>query len=569
MAESSVHQSSHISSSAGEKSGSCAESRPKHPSPESPGSPFEMIANSRGFDFQESEDKAINHGLSQMSTERPNQMETADEPLIRYTHPNWGFNEEESYGFMPHFRAGIRPDDLEPEIPVVEPNDNPKKASPEFTHEKVLPKSTVDERYLGQSLETPDVCGEAKDHSSAKREEPSYDFKSELRWADADDDMDSSGESDDTVIDAGWRVKSSELEQREHGEDGWVELHNAQQKNETKKENTVMVHEALANNSERLWSSQYSETQTTPLVDATDNLNKSASKTPESPHSEGFVDLADTYGTDPKTGVICYSESESLEDKVEENLTIEALRALADGTQDWNSESQESSPELLCPQFGSFEGLKTTEFQVSTDSFQDSSVDILTCKVHDLLYWRDVKKSGMVFGAIMVLLLSLAAFSIISVVSYLILSLLTVTIGFRIYKSVMQAVQKSDEGHPFKALLDQDITLSSDSFQKRVSSSLVHVNRALKYIVRLFLVEDLIDSLKLALFMWLMTYVGAVFNGITLLILGVLVAFIAPVVYEKYKVQIDHYVSLVHNQVKAITEKIQAKLPGALKKKTE
>ncbi|PIO29919.1 hypothetical protein AB205_0209080, partial [Aquarana catesbeiana] len=155
--------------------------------------------------------------------------------------------------------------------------------------------------------------------------------------------------------------------------------------------------------------------------------------------------------------------------------------------------------------------------------------------VHDLLYWRDVKKSGMVFGAIMVLLLSLAAFSIISVVSYLVLSLLTVTISFRIYKSVMQAVQKSDEGHPFKALLDQDITLSSDSFQKKVSSSLVHINSALKYIVRLFLVEDLIDSLKLALFMWLMTYVGAVFNGITLLILGVLVAFIAPVVYEKYK----------------------------------
>lgn len=339
-----------------------------------------MIANSRGFDFKESEDKAINHELSQMSTEKPSQIEMANEPLIRYTHPNWGFNEEESYGFMPHFRAGIRPDDLEPEIPVVEPNDNPKKGSPEFTHEKVLPKSTVDERYLGQSLETPDVCGEAKDYSYPKREEPTYDLKSELRWPDADDDMDSSGESDDTVIDAGWRVKSSELEQREHGEDGWVELHNAQQKNETKKENTVTVHEALANNSERLWSSQYSETQTTPLVDATENLNKSASKTPESPHSEGFVDLAETYGTDPKTGVICYSESESLEDKVEENLTIEALRALADGTQDWNSESQESSPELLCPQFGSFEGLKTTEFQVSTDSFQDSSVDILTCK---------------------------------------------------------------------------------------------------------------------------------------------------------------------------------------------
>ncbi|KAM8939718.1 reticulon-3 [Pelodytes ibericus] len=192
-----------------------------------------------------------------------------------------------------------------------------------------------------------------------------------------------------------------------------------------------------------------------------------------------------------------------------------------------------------------------------------------SCAVRDLLSWRDVKKSGIVFGLTMVMLLSLAAFSIISVLSYLVLSLLTVTIGYRIYKSVMQAVQKSEEGHPFKSLLEKDITLSSDTFQKKLNASLNHINRALKYIIRLFLVEDLVDSLKLALLMWLMTYVGAVFNGITLLILGVLVAFTAPIVYEKYKVQIDHYVSLVHTQVKSITEKIQAKLPGALKKKAE
>lgn len=48
------------------------------------------------------------------------------------------------------------------------------------------------------------------------------------------------------------------------------------------------------------------------------------------------------------------------------------------------------------------------------------------------------------------MLLSLAAFSVISVVSYLILALLSVTISFRVYKSVIQAVQKSEEGHPFK-----------------------------------------------------------------------------------------------------------------------
>ncbi|XP_036715549.1 reticulon-3 isoform X3 [Balaenoptera musculus] len=189
--------------------------------------------------------------------------------------------------------------------------------------------------------------------------------------------------------------------------------------------------------------------------------------------------------------------------------------------------------------------------------------------VHDLIFWRDVKKTGFVFGTTLIMLLSLAAFSVISVVSYLILALLSVTISFRVYKSVIQAVQKSEEGHPFKAYLDVDITLSSEAFHNYVNAAMVHINRALKLIIRLFLVEDLVDSLKLAVFMWLMTYVGAVFNGITLLILAELLIFSVPVVYEKYKIQIDHYVGIARDQTKSIVEKIQAKLPGVAKKKAE
>ncbi|KAM4847713.1 reticulon-3 isoform 3-T3 [Urocitellus parryii] len=189
--------------------------------------------------------------------------------------------------------------------------------------------------------------------------------------------------------------------------------------------------------------------------------------------------------------------------------------------------------------------------------------------VHDLIFWRDVKKTGFVFGTTLIMLLSLAAFSVISVVSYLILALLSVTISFRVYKSVIQAVQKSEEGHPFKAYLDVDITLSSEAFHNYMNAAMVHVNKALKLIIRLFLVEDLVDSLKLAVFMWLMTYVGAVFNGITLLILAELLVFSVPIVYEKYKTQIDHYVGIVRDQTKSIVEKIQAKLPGITKKKAE
>ncbi|XP_023683950.1 reticulon-1-A isoform X9 [Paramormyrops kingsleyae] len=188
--------------------------------------------------------------------------------------------------------------------------------------------------------------------------------------------------------------------------------------------------------------------------------------------------------------------------------------------------------------------------------------------VVDLLYWRDVKTTGVVFGAALFLLLSLSVCSIISVCSYVGLALLSVTITFRIYKGILQAVQKSDEGHPFKAYLTQNVTLSEDLVHKYSDVALTHLNCTLKELRRLFLVEDLVDSLKFAVLMWILTYVGALFNGLTLLILGLIAVFSTPIIYEKHQAQIDHYLALARNQIKDIFGKIQAKVPG-MKPKAE
>ncbi|XP_060720118.1 reticulon-4b isoform X4 [Tachysurus vachellii] len=184
----------------------------------------------------------------------------------------------------------------------------------------------------------------------------------------------------------------------------------------------------------------------------------------------------------------------------------------------------------------------------------------------ELLYWRDLKNSGIVFGASLLLLLSLSVCSIISVLSYVALAFLSVTISFRIYKGVLQAIQKSDEGHPFKLYLEQEVSLPEDVVRKYSDVALGRVNTAINELRRLFLVEDLVDSLKFAVLMWILTYVGALFNGLTLLILGLVAMFTCPVVYEKHQAQIDHYVALVRNQVKDVVGKVQAKIPGAKKK---
>jgi len=75
---------------------------------------------------------------------------------------------------------------------------------------------------------------------------------------------------------------------------------------------------------------------------------------------------------------------------------------------------------------------------------------LLLFTVESLIYWRDVKKSGIVFGAGLVTLVAISCFSVISVFAYLSLLGLFGTVAFRIYKSVTQAVQKTNDGHPFK-----------------------------------------------------------------------------------------------------------------------
>ncbi|XP_059354826.1 reticulon-1-like isoform X1 [Carassius carassius] len=187
-------------------------------------------------------------------------------------------------------------------------------------------------------------------------------------------------------------------------------------------------------------------------------------------------------------------------------------------------------------------------------------------KVMELLYWRNLKQSGLVFGSLLLLLFSLTQFSVVSVVAYLALAALSATISFRIYKSVLQAVQKTDEGHPFKAYLEVEMSLSHDQMQKYAENAQCYINSTLRELRRLFLVQDLVDSLKFAVLMWLLTYVGALFNGLTLFIMAVVSMFSMPVVYEKYQAQIDQYMALIRTQVNSVVGKIQEKIPGAKRK---
>ncbi|KAJ8931058.1 hypothetical protein NQ314_016087 [Rhamnusium bicolor] len=175
--------------------------------------------------------------------------------------------------------------------------------------------------------------------------------------------------------------------------------------------------------------------------------------------------------------------------------------------------------------------------------------------VESLIYWRDPKKSGPVFGGVLLVLLALTYFSLISVVAYLSLLGLTGTIAFRIYKNIVQAVQKTGDGHPFKELLELDVSLPQDKVREVSEVAVAHINAAVVELRRLFLVEDLVDSIKFGVLLWTLTYLGAWFNGMTLIIIAWVALYTLPKVYETNKTQIDANLEIVRTKLADITSK--------------
>jgi len=183
-------------------------------------------------------------------------------------------------------------------------------------------------------------------------------------------------------------------------------------------------------------------------------------------------------------------------------------------------------------------------------------------KVVELIYWRNPKKTGIVFGSGLVLLLSLLCYTVIGLIAYASLIALTGFIAFRVYKNVIAAVQKTNEGHPFKAYLEKDIEITRERGHQAVDCSLSQINSLAAELRRLFLVEDLVDSVKFGGVLWLLTYIGSWFNGLTLVILIYLSVFSIPIVYETHKEQIDVYVKLASEKVNEVVTLVKAKLPG-------
>lgn len=189
-------------------------------------------------------------------------------------------------------------------------------------------------------------------------------------------------------------------------------------------------------------------------------------------------------------------------------------------------------------------------------------------KVLEIIYWRDPKRSGGALAAILLALYLLAKCSLLSLVAYTSLAALVGTIGFRVFKLVESQIKKTDGSNPFKPYLEQEITVPQERLHSQVDIFVEHGQCVVKHLRHLFLVENLVDSVKFGLLLYTLTYVGAWFSGISLVLIFVLAVFTVPKVYEVYKEPIDHYIGIARENIDKVHHQVTEKLPF-LKKVTE
>jgi len=187
-----------------------------------------------------------------------------------------------------------------------------------------------------------------------------------------------------------------------------------------------------------------------------------------------------------------------------------------------------------------------------------------------LVHWEDPIASGAVFGSVLVTLLSICYYSLISVCAYTSLSLLMLVLAVKLYSYVMVLMKKAEPGSdPLAKVAAMEVTIPSDKVSELSTGLADKLNCCLSELRRLFLVENMVDTIKFGLSLWCLTYIGSWFNAMTLVILAWVTAFTVPKIYQNNQAAIDEVLGKVKVQLDEIKSKVVAVMPAQMKPAVE
>ncbi|XP_055004849.1 reticulon-2b [Boleophthalmus pectinirostris] len=178
----------------------------------------------------------------------------------------------------------------------------------------------------------------------------------------------------------------------------------------------------------------------------------------------------------------------------------------------------------------------------------------MASKLVELVYWKKVRKTGIIFTGLVVSLASMFQLSAITVLSHICLGILCITFTLRLYYKLLELLRWNPGVHPFQSYLDYDSTLTDKETVALVEEVVLLIAFAVTEIKRLLFIENIVDSIKFAVLLYLLTYVGVMTTGLTLVITAVIAMFSFPILYKKQQVRIRR----ITRAVKAFIKKIKS-----------
>lgn len=170
----------------------------------------------------------------------------------------------------------------------------------------------------------------------------------------------------------------------------------------------------------------------------------------------------------------------------------------------------------------------------------DCSVSPTKMCVMKLVFWRDPVQSGLICGGILFACFCLSCFSLISVLSYTGLTILIVSVLGRGYTQFVGSPDMLPAPVRKMLLAEKELGLSDDQVNDFAERLKKRIKVTSQYLLDLLTVKDYGQSIKFAAILYIMTYIGEMFNFLTLCILATGFAFALPPIYEMNKANIDN-----------------------------
>jgi len=185
-----------------------------------------------------------------------------------------------------------------------------------------------------------------------------------------------------------------------------------------------------------------------------------------------------------------------------------------------------------------------------------------------IAHWRDPVKSGLLFGIFnfVFFLSTWGEYSFLTIVSYLLLTLLSICLGYANYVVLKASwLQGKRVENPFKERFkDATFHVSKETAEQHLTTILDLLNTTIDNLREVFFCTDNLLSLKFAGLFYLGATIGNWFSGATLLYLVTLGFFIWPRLYEEKKKEIDQVYNIALTQFNNYLQLALSKIPPSV-----